>query len=494
MNIVLVLIDSLNRTDLEAYGNREIRSPNLQAFAERALRFDNHFVGSLPCMPARREIFSGFKELMWRPWGPLEPVDHRLPRILEEAGYTTAIVTDHYHYWEEPGNGHLQCFQAAELVRGHELDFWRPPVPADEELPAWVENIERWRPDAGRQYYANVRTFEGEEDFFPAKVMRGAADWLRRHGRQRPFFLQVESFDVHEPFHLPEPYASMYGDGAQRERFTCWPPYQDPERLAAFMSEASDEELRFVRSQYAGKLTMVDRWFGELLRALDELALWEDTMVLVTTDHGHDLGERGVFGKQFPHYDSHANVPLLAWHPRHPGGRRTAALTSTVDLFATVIDAAGAPVPPGTHARSLLPVLADERASHREALLYGTFGEGVCLTDGDSTLIKAPERDGPLFYYSTMLFDSLLDHGPAEPVALERFLPGAAYPQLKVPTRSEPLSRRDLLFDRRNDPHQERDLWADDADRRARMLDLLHEVIEEEGAPAEQFERLGLRT
>ena len=101
MNVVLVLIDSLNRHHLPAYGESPVSTPNLNKFASRAWRFDSHFVGSLPCMPARREIFTGHKEMMWRPWGPLEPDDARLPRLLEDKGYSTAIVTDHYHYWEE---------------------------------------------------------------------------------------------------------------------------------------------------------------------------------------------------------------------------------------------------------------------------------------------------------------------------------------------------------------------------------------------------------
>ncbi len=134
-----------------------------------------------------------------------------------------------------------------------------------------------------------------------------------------PFFLQVESFDVHEPFHVPEPYASMYGNGADRDRFTLWPPYQDVNRLAQFNAETSPEELAFIRAQYAGKLTMVDHWFGELLKTIDELNLWDSTVVIVTTDHGHDLGERGTFGKQYPHYDSHAEHSALRLASRLSG-------------------------------------------------------------------------------------------------------------------------------------------------------------------------------
>ncbi|MEJ7763575.1 MAG: sulfatase-like hydrolase/transferase, partial [Thermomicrobiales bacterium] len=138
MNVVVVLIDSLNRHALSAYGPSPVATPNLDAFAGRAWRLDNHFVGSLPCMPARREIFAGFKEMMWRPWGPLEPFDHRLPKLLADHGHATGIVTDHYHYWEPLGNEYVQSFRSAEFIRGHESDFWKLPVPAGEPVPGWV--------------------------------------------------------------------------------------------------------------------------------------------------------------------------------------------------------------------------------------------------------------------------------------------------------------------------------------------------------------------
>lgn len=496
MNIILVLIDSVNRNALSAYGGTEFATPNLQSFAKKAWRFDNHFVGSLPCMPARREIFAGFSGMQWRPWGPLEPFDLRLPKLLENAGYTTAIVTDHYHYWEESANGYIQSFQGAEFIRGHELDFWEPLVP-EAGLPQWVHNIEKWRPGYGHRYFSNVANFRDEADFFPAKVMTSASEWLAKPKTGKPFFLQVESFDVHEPFDVPEPYASMYGDGAARDRFTLWPPYQDAARQAEFMSQASPEELAFVRSQYGAKLTMTDRWLGKLFTTLDELQLWDDTAVIVTTDHGHDLGERGGYGKQFPHFDSHANIPLLVWHPGfQANGGAIENLTSTVDLFASILAIAGLEPPRKTHSHSFLPLLKGDNSNARNAVIYGTFGQGICCTDGEWTLIQPPDRDKPLYAYSTMIpttiepQDKPVDHG--------RYIPGIDMPQWKIPiTPDGPGDRRNLdsqplLFNRRNDPGQTHDLWQDRLEERERMLHLMRQVIEGYGAPAELFQRLGL--
>jgi len=495
MNAVLVLIDSLNRSSLAAYAPTHVQTPNITRFAQRAHRFDQHFVGSLPCMPARREIYAGRREMMWRPWGPLEPYDRRLPRLLEELGHRTAIVTDHYHYWSEAGNGYLQSFQSTTLVRGHETDAWQPPARPDEEVPGWVARIEEYRPAQARRYWANVRGFRGEEDYFPARVFTAAAQWLRRNAREAPFFLQVESFDVHEPFDVPEPYRSMYADGSKRDLFDVWPPYQDPEALRRFLARASPEEVAFVGAQYHGKLTMVDRWLGELWRALDELGLWEETVVVLTTDHGHDLGQRGAFGKQWPHYDSHANIPLLVHHPHHPPPAEPhRALTSTVDLHATLLEALGGDPGGSPHSRSLMPLLRGETRTHREALLYGTWGQGVGCTDGEWTVLKSQTDAAPLYAYTCSVYRSQVAETDVAPVGQGRFLPGVDLPQWRIPvTRMQlPLGRPDLLFHRAEDPLQERDLWDAEPGKRREMLDKLRALLDEEGCPEEGYVRLGL--
>jgi hypothetical protein len=323
-------------------------------------------------------------------------------------------------------------------------------------------------------------------------VMDAAARWLEHPPRQ-PFFLQIESFDVHEPFHVPEPYRSAYGDPSGYDRFTVWPPYQDPRALAAFMASTSAEELAFIRSQYLAKLAFVDARLGAVLDSLDRHRHWRDTVVILTTDHGHDLGERGVFGKQYPHWDSHANIPLLVWDPERPGeGRSVRALTQMVDLFATIAELAGVTVA-APHGRSLVPLLGREPATGwREALLYGTFGEGICATDGEWTVFKSPVAAAPLHAYSSLLFKSLVHDAVEVPVAQGRVLPDVEFPQWRIPVRHEPLSREDFLFHRVDDRDQTRNLWRQEPRKRQSMLGLLRMLIAEEGAPEEQLIRLGL--
>ncbi len=504
MNIIFILVDSLNKNCLKAYNPETIcESPTFDAFANKSYVFDNHFVGSLPCMPARREIFAGRKEFMWRPWGPLEVFDPRLPRIVKAAGLNTGIVTDHYHYWEEQANGYVQGFSSTMFIRGHETDFWK--LPESGPVPKWVENVTEYRSaEHMRQYYSNVKDFETEADYFAPKVFQGAVDWLDANADKGDFYLHVESFDVHEPFDVPEPYTSMYAaEGAKKDDYNIWPPYQIYADLDAFMANTTPEELAFLRAQYMGKVTMVDRWLGVLMAKLDEMSLWDNTLVILTTDHGHDLGERGAFGKQFPHYDSHTNIPMAIWHPQHQGnGKRVSALTQTVDLFATIIDAAKGSVPEANrHSKSLLPILEQENTRPRDAVLYGTFGQGIGVTDGEWTLLKAPIAGKPLHIYSTMIAQPLIVDNPIDgrvgrmpdpPVDQGYFDPTVTLPMWKLPVTIDPRTFENFLFHRSEDPEQKKNLWDTEPTQRDRLLVLMRELLEVEGYPNEQLERLGL--
>ncbi len=482
MNVILILIDSLNRRMLEPYGNREVRTPNLKEFSERGVRFTGHYVGSLPCMPARREIFSGRQEFLWRPWGPLEPFDASLPRLAAQHGVTTMLVTDHYHYWEQGAHGYIESFQGAELIRGHELDYWKTQP---EESPSWVQAINKWRPGWGDRYYKNVASFKDERDFFSPTVMRTAAEWLDSNHCQRQFFLQIESFDVHEPFHVPEPYRSMYTDDLN-PAYTCWPPYQDAKVRELFFQATTEGELNFIRAQYKGKITMMDRWLGEVWAAMDRHHLWDNTAVIITTDHGHDLGERPAFGKQHPHHDSHANIPLLLWHPEMARGNGVIdSLTATVDLYATVLEILGVNNFNPVHSRSILPLLDRRANTTREACLYGTFGAGACCTDGEYVWLNGCRSGSPLFCYT-----ALMPHAAADATS-DKYIPGIDCPVWRIP-RSDKGNYPDYLMKRGADPGDLYDLSDQDPATATRMRGLLKQLMDETGAPPEQYERLGL--
>ena len=166
------------------------------------------------------------------------------------------------------------------------------------------------------------------------------------------------------------------------------------------------------------------------------------------------------------------------------------ALTATVDLHSTIAEVAGA-AHDAPHGRSLLPLL--DGAPGPDALLYGTFGQGVCCTDGEWTIFKSPPGRGSLYAYSSLLVESQDIKGIGTPVEHGLFVPGVPLPQWRIPAEVRPLSHEDFLFHRPTDPAQERNLWDAEPAQRERMLDLLRALVESEGAPPEQLVRLGLQ-
>jgi arylsulfatase A-like enzyme len=503
-NVLLVTIDSLRRDFCGAYADRpfvtdyDVETDALDRFADRATVFDGHWAGSLPCMPQRREFLAGVREFLWRPWGPAEPFDSLVPELAREAGALPYLVTDHFHYFEEGGEGYWTDFSGFEFVRGHERDAWRAtPRRPDPDLlaqsginPAAADTVER----TNAQYARNVADFDepDETDFFAARTFSTAADWLREAAPEWDrWFCYVDSFDVHEPFHNPEPYASMYTDEDPRDpELRMWPEYAS---VAA--QDVDERELEFVTSQFAGKVTMTDRWFGRLLDALDEEGLWDETMVVVTTDHGYALGDHGHLAKNHqPTYDEVARTPLFVSHPDATRDR-VEGLTSAVDVYPTLLDALGVD-PPANHGRSLLPLVTGDRdpADHREYALYGYFGTGVNVTDGRYTYLH-PAADGaaPLYRYSASYEGSLYGGDDPEPGEVEpAAVPYADVPVWRTPEDPRVQNEEPLLFDSRADPRQATDLVDDEPAERERLRDLLASGLADLDAPDEQFERLGL--
>ena len=130
MRAIVVMFDSLNRRMLPAYGGDAGIAPNFARLAERTVTFDQCYAGSMPCMPARREMHTGRYNFLHRSWSPLEPFDDSVPQMLKEAGVYTHLITDHQHYWEDGGATYHNRFASYEFLRGQEGDLWKADVAA----------------------------------------------------------------------------------------------------------------------------------------------------------------------------------------------------------------------------------------------------------------------------------------------------------------------------------------------------------------------------
>ncbi len=489
MKAIMVMFDTLNRHMLPPYGCDWTHAPNFARLAERSVTFDRSYVGSMPCMPARRELHTGRYNFLHRSWGPLEPFDDSMPKMLKESGVYTHLVTDHYHYFEDGGATYHQRYNSWQFARGQEGDPWIGQV-ADPEIPETIPNSRIHGP-MWRQDWVN-RGFMQEEGLQPqAKTFAMAEDFLRRNSEEDNWFLQVETFDPHEPFFTQEHYKALYPHRYEGPHFD-WPNYGKVQE--------TPEEAHHLRMEYAALLSMCDHYMGVVIDLMDELDLWQDTLLIVNTDHGFMLSEHDWWGKMvMPFYEEVAHTPLFIWDPRcGKQGERNNALVQTIDLPATLLDYFGVALPPAMQGRALGESLATGAPVH-EAVIFGLHGAHVNLTDGRYVYMRGPasEDNRPLYNYTLMPTHMRGRFPPSElqETALApafEFSKGCAL--LKIPAQPKHVSPSHSfatsLWDVEADPLQTSALQ--DPALEARLAEQMRALMQESEAPPEQYQRLGL--
>ncbi|AIQ65275.1 sulfatase [Paenibacillus stellifer] len=499
MKAIMVMFDTLNRHMLSPYGGPDwIRTPEFQRLAERSVVFGNSYIGSMPCMPARRELHTGRYNFLHRSWGPLEPFDDSAIEKLGQAGVYTHLVTDHQHYWEDGGGTYHPRYRSFELVRGQEGDPWKGEV-EDEgghdpnsltrpDIPApMLDIVNRMR----RQDRVNRKYIRAEDDFPQARTFAKGLEFIRHNAGADRWFLQLETFDPHEPFYSPEDYRKLY-PGIHESIGRDWPAYGP-------VTE-TEEEVEQLRLRYAALLSMCDRYLGKVLDVMDELDLWKDTLLIVNTDHGFLLGEHGQWAKCVqPFYNEVAHTPLFIWDPRSgKQGEWRDSLVQTIDLPATLLDFFGVEKPADMQGSALRETIADDRPVRRAAL-FGIHGGHVCVTDGRYVYMRAAASPAnePLYEYTLMPTHMRNRFHTAELKSAELAGPFTFTKEvqvLKIPSRGNGHLHHygHLLYDLERDPLQ-REHISDEAVEKE-MIELLLRLMKENDAPAEQFRRLGLES
>jgi arylsulfatase A-like enzyme len=482
MKTIFIVMDSLNRHYLSLYGAGRVRTPNLDRLAARGTLFENHFSGSMPCMPARREMMTGRLNFLEAPWGPIEPFDDCLPvELRKKRQVYSHLITDHYHYWRPMGEGYHDLFDTWELERGQEYDPWHPLV-ADPEAPAHHGRY-------ARQFWVNRRWMDTErdEDYPTPRCFMRAIEFLRNNHAADNWHLHLELFSPHEPFACPKRYLEMAGDTWNEPYEFVWPDY-------APVAE-TPEAVEHVRKCYAGTLMMADAWLGKFLDAMDSLGAWKDTAVILTTDHGHLLGEHGYWAKNYTFdYKELVHIPLMVCMPDESrAGRRVRGLTATIDLMPTLMDLHGAPLPPHVQGRSLLHLL-DRDGPHHDAVLYGNHGKDIGMTDGRHTYCRQPLEGSFLYHYTAMPRRYFKDREKLAGAEVGRFLKHAyeipVY-RVKVPShRHHGAPDFNPIYDIRSDPGQMQPIR--DAHLESELAAKMRELLQRYDVPECQYARVGL--
>lgn len=487
MKTILILMDSLNRRYLKTYSKdgRAI-TPNIDEFSKECAIFDNHFIGSAPCMPARRDIFTGRMQFLERGWGGIEPFDVTLQEELKRGGIFTHITTDHTHYFEQGGENYCALFDTWDYHRGQEFD-------------SWVSRVEKPLVDAesygkkSAQYLLNRTKFTSEEEYPSPRTFRSACEWVKQNQGCDNFFLMVESFDPHEPFDCPQKYHDLYMDNYHGREF-CWSSY---DRVTE-----PPEAIQHLEKCYLGTLSMADYWFGELINTLKESNMYDDSLIIFTSDHGHMLGEHGYTGKNIMHaYNELAHIPLMIHLPGGSyAGNRVKFLTQNIDLMPTILSYHGCPIPNRVKGMNLLDIL-EGKEKEREQVIYGWFGRAVNVYDGRYTYFRAPASmdNQPLYQYCAQPSSCwrFFDERYGEKADMGRFLPYTNYPVYRFPVLGEEdyfgdLSHvaQSLLFDIEMDYEQRKPIHNEHLEQE--MCAKLIAGMKEAQSPQEQFKRLGL--
>ena len=250
-----------------------------------------------------------------------------------------------------------------------------PEIPQDE--------IDRWLPREAqtprrvgflRQCLKNMHDRVREEDYFNARVFIEAARWLEQNQDADRFFLTVESFDPHEPWFVPQHYRRMY---AEADR-----PQQVLSLYSAPSEELSPEMLAATRCNYSALCTMCDRWFGHLFETMRTLGRLQDSLLIVTSDHGHSIGDEDYMGKRgYPAEPAVFDVPLFIRHPDGGGaGQRSELLVQHTDITAEILSAAGVEPPAPIDGVPLSTRILDNRGPGREHVTVAWGGAVTVVT------------------------------------------------------------------------------------------------------------------
>lgn len=483
MRTIFIMLDSLNRHYIQPYNKDAwVQTPNINRLAQRGITFDNHYCGSMPCMPARRDLYTGRLSFLETPWSPIQPWDDCLqPELYRQEGTYSHMITDHYHYFHSGGECYHTRFNSWEFLRGQEGDVWHPLVNAPK--------IPEFKGKNRRAYWVN-REFmnpERDEDYSTPQCFIQAIDFLDHNHEADNWHLHLECFDPHEPFACPTKYREMYNDTWDNRYHFDWPDYAP--------TTEDDDAIEHIRKSYAGTLTMADFWLGKLLDKMDALDMWKDTTVVLTTDHGHLLGEHGYWAKNYMFdYDKLTHIPLFVCAP-NADPRRSAALTTTMDLMPTFMELHGGKNPEAVKAKSMVH-LFDQEAGHNDAILYGYFGKDIGLTDGRYTYCRQA-IEGSTLYNHTANACNFSDFEKRDTLAnaeLGVFMNHTHnIPHYRIQNKSKKHHNapdHNLIYDITQDPEQTTPIH--DADLETQLAFKMKDLLIRNDAPECQYKRMGL--
>ena len=419
-NVLFITADQLRKDALGCYGNPVIQTPNIDALAERGVRFERMFTAYPVCAPNRASIVTGRYPSIHR----LRSNGMRFPKseltlmqVLRGAGYG-AYGAGKMHFgpqWEFPRDG--------SSIMDPDPAMAIDPQPGEDEFPWYgfdhvsltedhrmgpygrylaAHGYDVWEELHSASYpqHATERSAFPEEHHQTTWITRRAIETLRGHPADLPFFLWVSYVHPHHPFNPPAPYDAMYDPRDmplplwEESEVESWPEAYRRKYFATEggheavgMCDLTEEDWRRIKAYYYGMVSQIDRNIGWLIDAVKERGWLEDTVIVFTADHGENLGDHRLLFKGTT-YDCVTNMPFVVSWPGDTRARVCDSLASSIDIMPTMVELAGlnAPSPSPMQGRSLVPALTDKEYCMRDALLIENVGVRRSVRTSDALL------------------------------------------------------------------------------------------------------------
>lgn len=392
-NILVIYTDQQRWDTLAANGNNVIKTPNLDALASGGVNFSSCFAQNPVCMPSRISMMTGqyCSSLGITHMAVTVPEDTlTIQKILKNAGYRNALIGK-LHYLPHSNRDHRNLHPSYDFDH---MELSDEPGCYEDAYRAWVrrkapeelDNISLGLPPVTEEWQRLMRfeddvnhptrmefgprAFPGRSDLTQAAfVGEQTIDYIRRGGEE-PFFCFSGFYSPHSPWVAPQEFLDLYNDGDMPLPAYPggYPPVKDP--------RFDESTLQSITRGYYAMISEVDHWVGEILKALDQQGLAENTIVAFTSDHGEWLGEHRRFGKGHWAPDVISRVPLIVRVPESLDGRKGENVDNIVecaDIVPTLLAAAGIQTPPQVQG-DILPVV--DRPGFAD-----TPGDGYGLTE-----------------------------------------------------------------------------------------------------------------
>lgn len=381
-NILFLFADDQRAGTINAHGNHEIKTPNIDKLADLGVSFTNNYImggsSAAVCAPSRAMLMTGrhlygIEKQAWQ--ANISEKNKTIPEVFKEAGYETFGTGKQHNGKPVFARGFTT---GDEIFFGGMSDHWNVPVyhydstgKYDKKTP-YIKNPGK---NNHVEYIRNcdhiIRGKHSSELFADAAI-----NFIKNRNTENPFFAYVSYTAPHDPRSMPEEYINLYDTAS----LTLPPNYlpQHPfdfgefkirdEVLAGFPRTKS--EIKIHLRDYYAMITHMDEQIGRIIQALKESGEYENTIIVYSADNGLAVGQHGLMGKQNV-YEHSIGVPLIISGPGIPENERRDAFCYLFDVFPTLCELTEVEAPETVQGKSFARAIVDNETKHRETMIYG---------------------------------------------------------------------------------------------------------------------------